>query len=433
MPRLVAVAALCVGAAFAVRWLVTRDLAPENLKTPILLAGAMGLYVVSNLVMDEAGLAAATIFGIALANLHIPGVAELARFKESLVVLIVSALFVVLTASLDRSLFTQLSWPIVLVTLAMIFVVRPAAIAIATFRSSLTWQERLLAGWIAPRGIVAAAVAGIARSKLSAAGYQGAELVMPAVFALIAATMILHGFSLAPLAKRLGLTLGDRPGLAVLGASPWSIDFAEAVKEAGTPVLVIDSYPGALDATREKRIPVLQAQILSEHGEEELAGRRIDYLFAATQNDVYNSLVCAKLSPEIGRGRVFQMAPAGGDIEAWIKLKREWRGQVIGLPPLDFATVRKLHKDKWRFLLREHEDEKTAVAARDEGEAASFSEDMKEGEYCLLVVRRNGDLAFASKETPSLAVATGDRIVTLAAPRKVESKTKDESVSQPAA
>ena len=413
--------ALGVGGALLVQWLVRHDQAPETLKTPMLLAMALGVYVLSNLVIDGAGLAAATIFGIALANLHIPGLAELARFKEALVVLIVSALFVVLTASLDRSLFTQLSWPVLWLTAVMVFVVRPAAIALATWRSGLTWKERVLAGWIAPRGIVAAAVAGVASTKLAAAGVKGAEDVMPSVFALIAATMVLHGFTLAPLARRLKLTLGERPGLAILGATAWTIDLAAALHEAGTPVLLIDTFPGALDPARKRRIPVLQVEILSEHGEDELSGRRIDYLLAATPNDVYNALVCAKLAPELGRSRVFQMAPAGGDIDNWCGLDREWRGFVVGRPPLDFPTARRRHKEGWRFVLREAADPETI-----DGDEATpgtlqgmLEEECEDGACGLLALRRNGDLAIASREGGKITVAAGDRILVLTAPADV--------------
>ncbi len=403
---LVVATALGVGAAWLVRWLVTHDQVPETLKTPILLALAMGVYVVANLVMDEAGLAAATIFGIALANMHIPGVAEMARFKESLVVLIVSALFVVLTAGLSRAIFAQLDWSILFLTLAMVFLVRPAAIWLATARSGLTWQERTLAGWIAPRGIVAAAVAGVASSKLGAAGVAGGNEVMPAVFALIAATMVLHGFSLKPVARRLGLTLGDRPGLAILGAVPWTIDLAAALAKGGTPVLMIDAYAGGLEEARARNLPVLRTQILSEHGEDELGDRRIDYLLAATQNDVYNSLVCAKLSPELGRARVFQMAPDGDDLESWLELDREWRGQAVGAPPLDFKLARKRFRAGWRFELREHGpvEEGSDTLAKSEGEGAT----------AVLAVRRNGDLSFTTAESPDLTLAEGDRLLVLA-------------------
>ena len=409
---LVLAAGLGVGAALLVRWMVARDQLPETLKTPMLLALALGVYTLSGLVMDGAGLAAATIFGIALANLRIAGIDELARFKESLVVLIVSALFVTLTASLDRSLFTQLSWPILFLTLAMLFLVRPAAILLATAASGLTWQERALAAWIAPRGIVAAAVAGVASAKLASGGVREGALVMPAVFALIAATMVLHGFSLAPLARRLGLTLGDRPGLAILGATPWSVDLAQTLMAAGTPVLVVDTYPGALDAARALRIPVLQAEILSEHGEDELAGRRVDYLLAATPNDVYNSLVCAKLAPELGRARVFQMQPSSDDIDTWTSLGREWRGQVLGKPPLDFASARRQFRAGSRFTLREVTEADVAVI-KDPSEDAARKEAVG---IALLILRRNGDLVFASAEAPEVIPAPGDKTLFLANP-----------------
>jgi NhaP-type Na+/H+ or K+/H+ antiporter len=389
---------LGIGAAFLFRTLVNHDLAPETLKTPMLLALALGVYVLANLALEESGLAAATIFGIALANMHIRGMSELTRIKESLVVLIVSALFIVLTASLDRSLFTQLSWPILSLTAVMILVVRPLAILLSTFGSDLTVQERLLTGWIAPRGIVAAAVAGVASGKLMEAGIPGGALVMPAVFALIAATMILHGFSLAPLARRLGLTLGNRPALAIMGATAWSEALADMVQSAGTPVLLIDTYPGALASARAKGIPVLQAELLSEHGEESLNEHRIDYLLAATQNDVYNSLVCAKLGPHLGRGKIFQLAPVSGEADERASLDKEWRGHVIGSPPLDFVTLRRLHRqDGVAFALR------IAPDRYEPSESVPGS--------TFLIIRSNGDLAFVSEELPAIEAGATDQFI----------------------
>ncbi len=407
---------LGVAAAWLVRWMVSRDQVSETLKTPVILALAMSVYAVANLVIEGAGLAAATIFGLALANLHIPGVSELTRFKEALVVLIVSALFVTLTASLDRDVFAKLSWPLGLLTGAMIFLVRPAAIALATWRGDLTWQERVLAGWMAPRGIVAAAVAGIAGAELSNAGDSSGALVMPAVFALIAATVVLHGFSLAPLARALGLTLGDTPGLAIVGATAWTTELAQVLAAAGTPVLLIDSFPGALDGARQRRIPTLQAEILSEHAEEELTGQRIDYLLAATADDVYNSLVCAKLAPELGRARVFQTIPNGDDHTLWLSLGREWRGQPLGAPPLSFADLRSHAREGWRFALR---DGPIDVDGDGEAEVVPAA---RPGDIQLLCLRKNGDLTFATSEGLDLAPAAGDRLVVLAEPEQAAAR-----------
>lgn len=389
---------LGVGGGLLVRWLFVRDQAPEVLKTPILLALALGVYAVSNLVMDEAGLAAATVFGITLANLHIPGLADLARFKEALVVLLVSALFIVLTASLDRSVLAQLSWQILLLTGAMLFVVRPAAIWLATLGSGLSWRERVLAGWVAPRGIVAASVAGVASTQLVGAGYQGAELVMPAVFALIAATMVLHGFSLAPLARLLRLTLGNTPVLAIVGASAWTVDLAEALVRGGANILLIDTFPGALDEARRRDLPVLQAEVLSEHGGHSLSGRRGDYLFAATPDDIYNSLVCTHLAPELGRHRAFQLRPSGGALDDWVGLSRERRGAILGMPALTFRTFSRRHKQGWRFSIV------------DPSEAGSKDVPL------LMAIRSDGGLLFASSEGAPVGNNNSDKFLVFTQP-----------------
>jgi NhaP-type Na+/H+ or K+/H+ antiporter len=408
---LAAAAALGVGAALLVRWAFLRDQVPEVLKTPVLLALALGVYAVSNLAMAEAGLMAATVFGVALANMRVPGLAELRRFKEALVVMLVSALFIVLTADLDRAVLARLSLPVVLLTAAMLLVVRPLAILLATARSGLTRPERALAAWIAPRGIVAAAVAGVAGLRLQAAGYAGAELVMPAVFALIAATMVLHGFSLAPLAGRLNLRLGGAPGLAIVGASPWTTDLASALHGAGVPVMLVDIYPGALAPARARGISVLQAEILSEHGEEGFAGQAMDYLIAATPNTIYNGLVCTRLAPELGRERVFQLAPSDrGRLDRRHGLSRDWRGKVLGDPAWDYAAFERKHEQGWRFEVVE------AGTAAEGGSSGP-------GHVPLIVVSANGALGFASVEDAA-AVAAGpeDKVVVMAPPPGVSRK-----------
>jgi NhaP-type Na+/H+ or K+/H+ antiporter len=101
----------------------------------------------------------------------------------------------------------------------MLALVCSTAILLATIRSGLSWREWALPPWIALPGIVAAAVAGVAGAPLQADGNRHDDLVMPAVFVRIAATMVLHGFTLTPLARRLRLTLGNALGLAIVGAT----------------------------------------------------------------------------------------------------------------------------------------------------------------------------------------------------------------------
>ncbi|MFT8307037.1 cation:proton antiporter [Acetobacter malorum] len=341
--------ALGIGAALGVRWLLVRDLMPEVLKSSILITIALVLFALGTLTMDGAGLIASTVFGMALVNLRIPGMAEIQRMKESLVVLIVSVLFVLLTADLQRTQLSNLSWSIGALTFAVLFLVRPLGIFLATMGSSLSWAERIFVGWIAPRGIVAAAVAGIAGLRLQDAGYPGAGLVMPAVFAVIASTMILHGFSLRPLGRKLKLTLSDEQALSIVGANDWSTGLAIAVHQAGAPVLLVDNSRQDLQRAEKAGVPVLRAEVLSEEGAESLEERPGDYLIAATPDAIYNGLVCAHLAPHFGRQRVYQVSPGIARLDLYRGLSRDARGKVLGEPSWNFTLLDTLIREGWKF------------------------------------------------------------------------------------
>ncbi len=388
-------AALGIGLAFAIRFAFLHDHVPERLKTPMLLVAAATVYAVANLVLEGAGLAAATVLGIALTNLRVPGLAELRRFKESLVVLIVSGLFILLTADLSRATLVSLSWPVGALTLAVLFLVRPAAIWLATLGSALTFAERALAAWVAPRGIVAAAVAGVAGLKLQGAGYRGSELIVPCVFSVIAATMVLHGFTLRPLARRLKLTLSNQPGLAVLGAADWTADLCACLHEAGLPVLLIDTTPAKLTSAREAGVPVLRAEMLSDSGMEALDLRPVDYLIATTNDPVYNGLVCTRLAPELGRERVFQVSPGSRRLDERRGMSRESRGKVLGEESWDVSLFAELYADGFRFRMTTGE---TGI------------DDMR-----VLSVGEEGELTIFSAESDAEA-AEGDRVLVFAAP-----------------
>ena len=320
-------AALGLAVPFGIRTLFVRDLAPEYLKTPILLAGALGVYAAGEAIQPETGLVGATLFGVVLANIDVTGIQELRRFKESLTVFLVSGLFILLTANIDRETVEMLSWPIARTTLVILFVVRPLAIWLATIGAKASWRERLLVGWIGPRGVVAAAIAGVAGERLDHAGYPDARLVLPLVFAVIASTVLLHGLSLAPLARRLKLASGGRGGLLIVGASRWTVRLGEALHGAGIPIIVVDRSALALKAARLAGLKTLRVEVLSVIGEEVVDLRDIEQVFAATPDDAYNALVCTRFAPELGRERVHQLAT--NEVGTRYEASRDWRGKIV--------------------------------------------------------------------------------------------------------
>jgi len=408
LPDLLAAATESISAgilpAYLIRYLFTRDMMPEILKTPVLISMALVIFTACNLEMEGAGLVAVTIFGMALTNLHIPGVAELRRIKESMVVLVVSVLFILLTADLHREVLKHLSIPILMLTLVVLFVVRPVGIFFSTLGTSMPWKERLFVGWIAPRGIVAAAVAGAAGIRLKETGYQSADLIMPAVFAVIAVTMILHGFSLRPIARALKLTLSNDPAIAILGASGWSVDLAACLHREGIPVLLVDNRSSALMPAAQMDIPVLRTELLSQHGQEALEERPADYLIATTGDGIYNGMICGHLAPAMGRERVFQISPGVARLDFYHGLSRDSRGKVLGEPAWNYTLFDTLFEQGWRFTSRVATD----------ANAGGFGTD--DNRLDILVSRRTAILIRSAEDPTTIVPMPGDLMISMVPP-----------------
>jgi NhaP-type Na+/H+ or K+/H+ antiporter len=221
-------------------WLIGRTfregLVPEYLKSPVLLGGVLVVYAVSDVMQNEAGLLAVTIMGIVVGNMHVPGIGDMTRFKEYITIMLVSVLFVALTADLDLGSLGAIGWRGVAIVAAIMSLARPAAVMLATAGAGMELSERLLLSWIAPRGIVVAAIAGLMGPRLVDAGYD-AGVLLPLVFAIIFATVFAHGLTINWLSEKLGLASKHRDGVLIVGASPWTVALAQLLQEMQANVL----------------------------------------------------------------------------------------------------------------------------------------------------------------------------------------------------
>jgi NhaP-type Na+/H+ or K+/H+ antiporter len=375
----------------SVVWLFTRGHVPEFLKAPVLVALALMAFAATNLLLEEAGLLTVTVMGIALANSRIASLAEMRRFKETITVLLVSGVFVLLTASLTRETILSLGWEAAAFVFAILFVVRPIAVFVATIGTGITWQERLLTAWIAPRGIVAVAVTGLFSATMMDLGMEGAQKMIAYTFAVVAATILLHGFSLAPMARMLGLRSDAKPGLLIVGGSLWTTALAEKVMAMGTPVHVADDNWNRLAASRQRNIPTYFGDVMSERAHNELNLHSWAACIAATDNTAYNALVCTQLGPEIGRNRVFQLGGRGENE------RRDLHFTIGGRPltkeGLGFEELNDRMLQGWTF---------TSTPITGEFGFEQFLESRPEGTIILFWVRSNGDLRFASTDKESV-------------------------------
>jgi NhaP-type Na+/H+ or K+/H+ antiporter len=390
--------------AFAIGWLLPRGHIPEYLKAPVLLVAVIGTFVLSNMVKGETGLLAVTVMGVALGNMGLSSFRDLQPFKENITVLLVSGVFVLLSANLDLAVLERFEWRFLAFVAALLFLVRPATVLLSLAFSPIPWRERVLVAWIAPRGIVAVAMSGLFALRLSDLGYSDGNTLVTITFLLVVATIGLHGFSAGTVARWLGLTGGGRRSLLIVGSTSWSRSLAEQLRQLDVPLILTDTSRQRLRRAQQSGTPVFHGEILAEATEDHLDFGHFQALVATTDNEAYNALVCSEFAPELGRDAVYQLG--GGSDDELHALPGSLRGRSLFSSGLAIETLEQRERDGWTFR-------KTRIS--DQFDFDAFMAILPQDADALLLVRPNGTVRFfthASRPTPN----AGDIVLSYAPP-----------------
>lgn len=285
-----------------------RGLVPEPMKAPLVLAAVLVCFAAAEQLASETGLVAVAIFGLVVANSRLASIEEMRRFKEGIAAILVASVFVVLAADLSPDDLSALGPHHFAFIAIFMLIVRPLSVALATFKSGLDLKETTFIGVVGPRGVVAAAAAGHLSATLAAVGREDAAILAPLVFMTIFISVFGCGFAVAPLAKLLGLSQDGPERLLVVGANPWTLGLADALKAHDIPVTIADIGWRRLRQARLNGHEIYYGEVLSETADWRLEPARFAALLAATHNDAYNALVCVEYAPELGRSRVFQLS-----------------------------------------------------------------------------------------------------------------------------
>jgi len=240
---------------------------------------------------------------------------------------------------------------------AMLFVVRPATIGLATIAAPMRREDKLLLAWIAPRGIVAAAAASIFGPGLVARGYADAERLLPIVFLLIIVTALVHGLSIGVITRRLDLAARSANGALIVGANRWTHALAAALRKLRVDVLVADASRRRLAPFREHDIDTYHGEILSEDAEQGLDVQHLSFLLAATDNDFYNALVCKARGGSFGRHRSLQLATNREAREKEERMTLQHRGYTAFGPEADYDTLVKQLEQGWTMQIARLDDD----------------------------------------------------------------------------
>ena len=281
----------------------------EVLGTTAQLASVIAVTALCDIARDDTGLIAAIVMGLAVANMRGLDIASRQLFFETLVQLILGLLFISISATVTPQSLRHVLLPTLGLVAVLVLVARPVVALVSTLRTDLTRGERSFVGWMAPRGIVAAATASTYSVALVAQGIGGAAKILPATFMVIVATVTLYGLTAAPVARRLRVTRPARTRPLLVGDHPWVVDLGRSLQSLGLEVLMWGGREEQQERIRAAGLELAPEDLLTaaSGGGAELEG--VTVVLLLTDEDDFNALATSILSGSL-EGRVYRLGPS---------------------------------------------------------------------------------------------------------------------------
>jgi NhaP-type Na+/H+ or K+/H+ antiporter len=287
---------------------------PEGYENVFALASVLLLFQSCDVIVPHSGVLAVAVAGVVVGNVRTRVDRDLREFKDQLSVLLVGLLFILLAATVRIADVRALGWNGLAVVGILVAAVRPANVWLCTSGSELTRKERWFIAGVAPRGIVAAAIASLAAGALESRGLGGGEELRAMVFLTIAGSVVFAGGLAGPLASLLGQRLPGRDTVAILGAQGLGIGLAEVLREAGTPVVFLDSNPGNCRRAEEAGFAVVFGDAVQERTLLRARPLSVGAAIGLTPNQMLNSVFVSRARERFGvpRGYVAAERPESG-------------------------------------------------------------------------------------------------------------------------
>jgi hypothetical protein len=290
-------------------WILLRAFGASGpLGTLAQLGCVVGVAAVCDALRDDSGLTAAIVMGLAVGNLPHFRLPERRPFFETLVQLIVGVLFVSISATVTPASVRQTLLPALGLAAVLVFVARPLVAWLCTMRSDLTRSDRAYVGWMAPRGIVAAATATTFASGLMAAGVSGADRILPATFVVIVATVTLYGLTAAPVAGWLKVVRTSRTRPLLVGGQPWVVALGRALRAAGLDVLMWAGTDEDRGRVGRAGLELARGDMVAAASSEGAELEGVTAVLLLTDEDDFNALASTVLAAT-SEGPVYRLGP----------------------------------------------------------------------------------------------------------------------------
>ena len=294
--------------AHALNFTINKKWIPHYLLNVVSLASVLGVFILSDTFAHESGLLAVVIMGMVLGNSKSSYLKDLLYFKESLSVLLISILFILLSANINfKDLMLIYNWETIILFAVVVFIIRPAAVLLSTYNSTLSLKEKIFISWVGPRGIVAAGIASLFGITLVNKGVKDSEFITPLVFMIVMGTVLLNATTARFIAKSLGVFLKKSNGILIIGASEVSQLIARYLKDNNRHVVLIDSNQTNIANALNLGLDALTVDIYSDTLKDNIELNDIGYLMALTGSADINQIAIEKFKDDFGENGSFRL------------------------------------------------------------------------------------------------------------------------------
>ncbi|WP_030717577.1 cation:proton antiporter [Streptomyces sp. NRRL F-2580] len=308
---LISMAVGLVGGAVGVAllWLTLRVLRlGETLGTLAQLATVIAVSAGCDIVRDDTGLIAAIVTGMAAANIRGFDMPARRPFFETLVQLIIGLLFISISASVTPASLVPVLLPTLALVAFLVLVVRPLVAFVATMGKDMTPGERAFAGWMAPRGIVAASTAAAFAAGLVQLGLRGASKILPITFLVIVSTVVLYALTAGPVARRLGVARPNLTRPLLVGGAPWTIALGTALRSTGLDVQMWAGMGEERERIKDAGIKLARGDLLATATNPRARLEGVNAVFLLTDDDDFNALASVVVQDNV-EGPVYRVGP----------------------------------------------------------------------------------------------------------------------------
>ena len=339
--------------AHALAYAINKKLIPHYLLNVVSLSTVLLVFVESEVFAHESGLLAVVVMGMVLGNGKLSNLKELLYFKESLSVLLISILFILLSANIDiEDLLLLYTWKTAALFAVVVFVIRPLAVFLSTRNSKLKFNEKLFISWVGPRGIVAAGIASLFGSKLLKQGVEGAEYITPLVFMIVLGTVLLNATTARLFAKLVGVFLKSSDAILFVGASNPARLIAGYLRDKGKRVILIDANKNFIQQALDDDLEAIRADVYDDELTDNIELNDVGYLIAMTGSDAVNNHALKRFSKDFGEHGAYKLASSMQLLES-SNQDKEW----FFTPNDDYINLSEAYRENPEIIDVEIENE----------------------------------------------------------------------------